>query len=347
MSNTNLTYRELEGLCGGLALLLHAGVSLSDGLFLMAEEETGGLKPLISSLGQDMDSGMTLSASMEKAAVFPAFVTGMVRVGERTGRTEEALSGLAGYYRERERVARQVRSALAYPSVIMLIMLAVIGVLLIKVLPVFDEVYASLGGRLTGLAGGLVQVGQWLKAALPVILAVLAVIAAFALAVLLSGKLREKATAFWKRKYGDRGIARRFNSARFARALAMGLGSGLPLEEAIELAGTLMQDVPGAALRCAECGSLLADGKTLEDALSETELLPAHACRMLALGQRGGNGDQVMESVAESLMEEANEALEDKVARIEPAMVLGASILVGAILLAVMLPLMNIMSTIG
>jgi len=108
MSNTNLTYRELEGLCGGLALLLHAGVSLSDGLFLMAEEETGGLKPLISSLGQDMDSGMTLSASMEKAAVFPAFVTGMVRVGERTGRTEEALSGLAGYYRERERVARQV-----------------------------------------------------------------------------------------------------------------------------------------------------------------------------------------------------------------------------------------------
>ena len=100
----------------------------------------------------------------------------MIEVGEETGRTEEALSALSQYYEQRARLDRQVRSALLYPAVMLVLMLLVIGVLLVRVLPIFDDVYASLGGRLTGVAGGLLAIGRWLDSAMPVLWVLLALV---------------------------------------------------------------------------------------------------------------------------------------------------------------------------
>ena len=135
--------------------------------------------------------------------------------------------------------------------------------------------------------------------------------------------------------------------ARFARALTMGLSSGLPLEEAVSVCATLLHDVPAAASRCRMCASRLAEGGELAETLRESEMLPAVACRLLMLGMRSGNGDAVMDDIACRLSREANQELERRVAQVEPTLVLATSLLVGAILLSVMLPLMNIMTAIG
>ena len=346
MKTTLLSNQKISDFCRGAALLLHAGLTLGDSLFLLAEEDHA-LRPALEQMGYQMDGGMPLSAAMEASALFPACATGLVQVGERTGYVEEALNALADYYQSRDRADRQIRSALAYPSLLLLLMLAVIAVLLVKVLPVFDDVYASHGGHLTGLAGGLLVFGKLLRAAMPAVWLVLGMVAICVLLFSTVGSLREKALALWRNHRGDQGISRLFNNAQFARALVMGLRSGLPLEEAVDLSGTLLVDIPGAAARCRQCSEQLREGHSLTDALSGSGLLPASSCRMLALGLQGGSGDQVMEEIACRLMDEAEAALEQKVSRVEPAMVLTASLLVGVILLSVMLPLMNIMSSIG
>lgn len=345
MKEKRLSNSEIASFCRGLSLLLHAGIPMGDGIYLLAEDEEGGYRQKLEEMGKAMDGGLPLAEAMGDA--FPAYVTGMANVGERSGRLEEALQALAVYYEEREQMDRQLRNALTYPAIVLLLMLVVIGVLLIRVLPVFDEVYASLGGHLTGLAGGLLSLGQVLQNILPVLWVLLGMAMILVLAFSISDGFRQKLLADWNRKYGDSGIAKKQNDARFAQALAMGLKSGLPLEEAVELAGHLMQDVPAAAKRYAACGESLAKGEELAKALKQTEALPASACRMLELGMRGGSGDAVMEEIANRLAEEAAQVLEEKTAQVEPAMVLGASLLVGIILLAVMLPLMNIMSAIG
>ena len=127
----------------------------------------------------------------------------------------------------------------------------------------------------------------------------------------------------------------------------MGMASGMPLEEAVELASGLMEDVPQAKARCQDCLARLDKGDRLSLAMKESGLLPAAPCRLLELGQRGGSGDAAMEKIAANLSEESEAALEDRVSRVEPALVLVCSILVGLILLSVMLPLMHIMSAIG
>lgn len=346
-SEYKLTNGEISEFCRSLSLLIHSGIGLGDGLFLMAEEESGEKKAMIEKMGQNADLGMVLSQSMKESGTFPVYVTGMVNVGETSGRLEEALLALAGYYEEQERMSRQIKNALTYPSILLAMMVAVIGVLLVKVLPVFDDVYASLGGRLTGVAGGFLKIGQVIGAAMPLICLLLAAAAVGVLVFSKNSAFRKYVLDRWQAKYGDQGVSRMINDAHFAQALAMGLRSGLPIEEAVQLAGDVMRDVPGAAARCSLCVEGLVRGESLSDVLKRSEILPASACRMLELGIRGGNGDTVMDEIAARLSEEASYALEQKAAKVEPAMVMTASVLVGFILLAVMLPLMNIMTAIG
>ena len=137
------------------------------------------------------------------------------------------------------------------------------------------------------------------------------------------------------------------NDARLAQALAMGMASGLPTEESLSLAAGLMSDAPAAKARCEDCLSRLERGSSLAEALKGSQVMPAAQCRLLELAQRSGAGDSAMEKIAADLSEESEYALEEAVSRVEPALVLVCSVLVGLILLSVMLPLMHIMAAIG
>ncbi len=338
---------EIAQICQELAILLHAGVMLGDGLALLAQEEGGKLGKLLGEIGSCVDRGETLAAALRESKVFPAYVAGLVAVGERSGRTEQALRSLARYYEQQDRMDRQIRSALTYPSILLLLMLVVIVVLLTQVLPVFDDVYASLGGRLTGLAGGLLLAGQALDAVMPLLCVLLAAVVALVIAFSVSGSFRSLLLGLWRRHRGDKGVSGTLTSARFAQALAMGLSSGLPLEEAVGVCAGLLQDVPSARERCKACAERLAEGGELAETLRESAMLPAAACRLLMLGMQSGSGDTVMQQIARRLSDEADQALARKVAQVEPTLVLVTSLLVGAILLSVMLPLMNIMAAIG
>lgn len=347
MKGYRLSNGELSFFCLELSLLLHAGVRTGDALALLADERDGSFRALLEELARRVDDGAPLYTALRESGSFPAYAVGLAEVGDRTGRTEEALGALAHYYEERERMDRQVRSSLVYPAILLLLMLAVIVVLLTRVLPVFSDVYASLGGQLTGLAGGLLQLGRWLDRGLPLLCVLLAAAVGLLAAFSSSDAFRSRVLAAWQRRLGDRGVSRKINTARFAQALAMGMQSGLPLEESLELAEELQGDVPAAVQRCRDCHARLERGEGVAEALRQSGVLPAASCRLLALGLRSGTGDSVMQEVSRRLTEEGQTALETAVGRVEPALVLVTSLLVGMILLSVMLPLMNIMTAIG
>ena len=348
MKRNKLNSEQISALCMELSLLVHAGVGVGDGLSLLAEEaDCLEDRAMLTRMAGQVDEGASLAAALRSSGCFPDYVASLAEVGQRSGHMEEALTALADYYDGRCRMEHRLRSALLYPAVLLLLMLAVLAVLLTKVLPVFNDGYASLGGQLTGVAGGLLALGQMLDTALPWLCALLTLVAAATAAFAASPALREKPLGLWRRLWGDRGLARQLQTARFAQALAMGLRSGMPLEEALTLAGGLRDNTPAANARCGDCLARLEQGEELSGALSASGVMPAAACRMLALGQRSGAGDTAMEEVARRLDQESAEALERKVGQVEPALVLATSLLVGVILLSVMLPLLRIMTAIG
>ena len=348
MKSLELTNLETADLCRKLALLMHSGLTAGDALNMLADEETDQqIHDMLAGMTAAVDGGAYLSQAFEEARCFPAYLTGLVQVGEQVGRLEETLNALVDYYQDKEHMERQLVSSLTYPAMLLLLMAVVIVVLLSKVLPVYNDVYASLGGKLTGMAGALLLMGQMLAKATPALCVLLAAAVVAAAVVVFNKNLRKKALNFWQSRWGDRGLFRKMNNARFAQALSMGFTSGMPLEDAANLAAVLLRDIPSVAARCQKCIDLLQQGSNLAEALEAGELMPPSTCRLLVLGLRSGTGDGVMEDISRRMQNETIEDLERMVAKVEPALVLITSVMVGVILLSVMLPLMNIMTAIG
>lgn len=343
-----LSYEEISYFCEELAWMIHAGVSVGDGLHLMAQEEGDKQwKERLSKMSFQADDSIILSKIIKEEDCFPPYVAGLISVGEATGKLEESLHALAVYYGERSRINKRVRSAFLYPTILMILMLIVMLVLLTRVLPVFRSIFASLGGSMEGVAGGLYRLGVWLNAGMPYVCGIFGVVVLLILAFSASQSFRDYVLTLWRKSTGEKGVARKLNEAAIAQTMAMGLSSGLPLEETLGLTEEIMGNVPEIQKCCRECRQKLEDGESLIYALRSTQILPSAACRLISLGIQSGNGDVVMQEVAERLSSEADEALEARVAAIEPTLVLVTSIMVGAILLSVMLPLMNIMESIG
>lgn len=344
MKKIILSNEALSDFCMELSLLIRAGVGTADALCLLAEESDGASAALLAELAAQAEGGEQLSAVLKGAEMFPAYLVEMVRVGEQSGRLEEVFEGLANHYEAQGRLGRQIRNALLYPSILALLMLVVLVVLLAKVLPVFDQVFAQMGTGLTGLGGGLLQLGMVLNACMPALCVVLALAVSIVAAFTASASLRMSFLSWWNRHHGEKGLSRKIATARFASALSMGLRSGLSMEQALETAAPFAGDTAGAMERMENCRNRLFAGAGLAEALQKSDLMPAGSCRLLALGFRSGSGDTVMAEIARRLEEEAEENIEETVGRVEPALVIVTSLMIGAILLSVMLPLIHIMS---
>ncbi len=339
------TTEYLTGFCLSLSHLVHAGIGAADSFYLLSEDEKDpALRQLLRTMAQNADGGMSLSESIQAAGVFPGYLCTLLTVGEAVGKTEQTLQRLGSYYENTARLQRQLRSALMYPAVLLIVLLAVLTVLLVWVLPVFDGVYAQLGSGLTGISLWLLNFGRGLGFALPWIGGAVAL----ALVLLAIRPVRKKLLNFWKKHWGDRGVWAAVNRARFVQALSLGISSGMTAQEAVQTASLLANpEIPAFQKRCTQCKDALESGDSLAAALAQAELLPPAEKRLLDAGNRSGQGAQALESIADRLLERSQEQVAGLAEKTEPAAVIFACVLIGLVLLSVMLPLMNIMNTIG
>lgn len=342
-----LTHEALRDFFSSLHTMLHAGHPLSDCVLLLAEEEKDRrVAALYTDIAQQLELGCPLAEALEKSQAFPAHTTGLINIGERVGMLEESIHSAATFHGNRHRLQKQAQEAVTYPLILVFLMITVVTVLLTRVIPVFEDVYASLGSSMTGAAGGVLALGRWLNDALPRIFAAVIALLSLGALIYIIPPFRTFTKRLFFSVFGDCGIMRSVNNAGFATALSMAINSGIPFEEGIAFAAKLMGDNHKAARRCEKCLALLENGTALDEALKQTGLLPPSACSMLKLGMRTGTADQSMIRIAERLTEESERRIADMVALIEPALVIITSVMTGFILLTVMLPLINIMKVI-
>lgn len=335
---------EIAAFCAQMALMLQSGISPAEGLSVMLEdarqpEERALLERLYTQVEQTGD----FPGALEETGVFPAYAVQMARIGDESGTLDTVMNSLAGYYEREEALRRNIRSAVTYPMVMVAMMVAVILVLLVKVMPIFNRVFVQLGTEMTGLSRVLMNVGTGIGRYSPVLLALVA--AAVGLAFWCGRWERGKRFA---RRLGGRfafvrGIYERVAACRLAGGLALTLGSGLAPERCLELSAQLVED-PNCREKLAACQERVEQGEDLARTLHDTGVFTGVYARMAVVGGRTGRLDQVMAHVAQLYQEDIDEKLSTVLAVLEPAIVTGLSLIVGAILLSVMLPLLGIMS---
>lgn len=348
MKRKMLSSEYVSAFCLEMSLLMHAGIGTEDGLYLLLEDESNRAnRKMLRELAGKIAGGRPFSAALRESGRFPRYVSDMIETGERSGRLEQSFQALSAYYDRQMQLSAQIRSALLYPAILMVLMLVIIVVLLVKVLPIFNQVYRQLGGSMNETAQILLRFGNFLGNAMPLLCILLGVVVLLAVLISSSSVIRGGILHLYKRCFGDHGITRQMGEARFASAMAMGMMSGLNTEDAFRTAMMFQDTVPKARERYKKCLRMLEQGDPLADSFKKQKVMEAKYCRILDLGAKSGSSDTAMEEIARRMDDGVQIAIERKVGRIEPTIVIITSVLVGIILIAVMLPLINIMSSIG
>ena len=268
----------------------------------------------------------------------------MTEIGEQTGTLDEVMEALSLHYEREEALSCNMKNALIYPLIMAAMMVAVIILLLLKVMPIFNQVFLQLGTEMTGFSRVLMQMGTALNRYSAVFIAlVLSVIAAA-----LLGTRTKKGRAFFRgigmRLPHIRTMYEELSVCRFAGGMAISLKSGLTQEQSLELTERLMED-PAFREKLARCKNVLAEGGDLAAAMHQEQIFTGVYARMASIGARTGELERVMERIADLCQEEIDNRMNRTLAILEPTLVITLSLIVGAILLSVMLPLMGILSS--
>ncbi len=342
-----LNCQEMITFCSQMAVILHSGISAFEGISMMMEDlEKGQGAELLKTIYEEMEKGGGLYEGMEKAEVFPVYACQMVRLGENAGRLDEAMRTLADYYTQEEALYRTVRHAVSYPLFMLVMMLGVLAVLMVEVMPVFQEVFLSLGMQMGGPAGAVLRMGELMSRYSGVLLALLGAGLAVLLWASRTEQGREKAAARIRRSRLAGKFVRKTAQYRLAFGMSMSLRSGLDPQQSLEMMGKLVED-EDTGKKIAGCLKKMESGCFFEEAIVEADIFDGMHNRMIRIGQKTGSLDQVMEEIALQCSREASENIWNKINIIEPTVVIILAVLVGLILLSVMLPLMSIMAEIG
>lgn len=342
-----LGVRELSAFCTQMSMILRAGIPAEEGISIMLEDaRDSATQGILLTMQREVDQGARLSDAIAASGVFPQYMIDMAQIGEESGRLDEVMDNLAYYYEREEDIRSSIRSAVAYPMVMVIVMVAVIAVLVVKVLPVFGQVFEQLGGGMSAFSKSVMNFGMATGRYSAIFVGALVVLGLLGAAIWRTVSGRALIMTLLSRLPVTRVLFQKISSSRIASAMSLMLSSGLNPDHALEMAERLVED-PGAAKKLAQCKEKVAQGSALSDALSETGVFTGVYARMVAVGFRTGAVDEVMHKLAIRYSIEVDDQIGSMVAVVEPTLVAVLSIIVGLILLSVMLPLMGIMSSIG
>lgn len=340
----NLSSAELASFCSQISSVLKAGISAGEGIAIMLEDTSSSQeREILSAIQETLNSTGVFSLGLEDAGVFPQYMQNMVRLGEQAGRLDEVMEALAVHYERESDLAAALKSAVTYPCIMIGMMVLVVLVLITRVLPVFEQVYAQLGQSMQGISRGLLDMGQALNRYSLVLLAVLVLLALLCLYFAKTSSGRKQASMIFSRLPFTRNFSDKKASCRFASGMSLVLKSGLTPEEGMDMAGELTENSLFRE-KISQCKKLLEEGTPLAQALSHSGVFTGMEARLLMVGDRTGSIDEAMEKIAARCQEELDDAMGNAVSIIEPTLVAILSIVVGLILLSVMMPLMGILA---
>ncbi len=342
-----LSNRELSQFCDQIAMILNAGISPMEGVTIMLEDalSTEG-KEILAVILEHCNHGESFHQSVLASGVFPKYALDMIEIGEQSGKLEDVMHALAFHYNREQTIAEDIRNAVTYPFLIVGMMLIVILVLIIKVLPIFNQVFIQLGSEMTGFSKGLLDLGTTISNYSFLFIAIFLLLAALFFFFAKTRAGRRTLASFCTNFFATRHFYEKIASGRFASGMALTMSAGLDTDASLEMVQRLV-DNRAMAEKIEKCRVLIKDGASFAEALVSANIFTSMYARMLTIGYKTGAIDQVLEKIADAYEGEVDNRINSVITVLEPTLVIILSVVVCMILLSVMLPLMGIMSSIG
>jgi len=323
-----------------LATMIDAGLAMVQSLQALGEQTTNKvMRDVIKDITQRVESGDSFSQALLKhPKVFNKLYVCMVDAGEKGGLLAEILSRLATFLENTARLRKKVKSAMMYPVVVTFVAISITIFLLVKVVPVFGEIFSGFGAKLPVPTQVLIDVSAWLQHNLLILIPAIGMLIYGWLAYIKTKHGRE----FWDRTrinlpiFGV--IAHKICLARFTRTLASLIRSGVPILEVLSIvANTVGNVVMEKAIRVSMTDIEKGDG--ISNALAKHPVFPVMIIRMMTAGEQTGKIDVMLERIADFLDEEIETTLSGLTSLIEPLLIVFLGVVVGGIVIAMFLPI--------
>ncbi|MBN2507402.1 MAG: type II secretion system F family protein [Verrucomicrobia bacterium] len=323
-----------------LATMVDAGLAMVQSLQALAEQTPNkAMRDVIKDVCTRVESGDSFSEALNKhPKVFNRLYVCMVAAGERGGLLAEILSRLATYLENAARLRKKVKSAMMYPTAVTIVAIGITIFLLVKVVPVFGDVYKGFGARLPAPTMALLSLSNAVQKYILYILPAVAGIIYGWVAYTKTDSGRE----FWDRLrirlpiFGI--IAHKICLGRFTRTLASLIRSGVPILEVLQIvSNTVGNVVMGKAVRVA--ASDIERGEGISSSLAKHPVFPSMIIRMVTAGEQTGKIEQMLEKIADFLDDEVETTLSGLTSLIEPLLIVFLGVTVGAIAICMFLPI--------
>ncbi|GGF36337.1 type II secretion system protein F [Microbacterium sorbitolivorans] len=326
------------------ATLVAAGVPLVRSLDILADQsERPSMRAAVEAVREEVVAGSSLSdAFSAQPDTFPAILRHMARAGETAGFLDQALARAATVLENEQKLRQKVRSAMTYPAVVLGIMVVIVTVMLAFVVPIFENMFADLGGKLPFATQVLVTLSDNLWWILP------AVAALAIAAVLLFRRARQipeqrralDALALCLPVFGA--LNQKVAMSRFSRNLGMLLGAGVPVLEALDVVAATVGNQRVSDV-VALVRDSVRDGNSLSGPMTEhAKIFPPMVAHMLRVGEDSGQVEQMLEKVAEFYDDEVETTTDALTSLLEPLLIVVLGVVTGGMVIALYLPMFSI-----
>jgi type IV pilus assembly protein PilC len=314
---------------------------------LQEQSENKQLKTTLYEVHCFMENGFTLAEAMGMFEhIFTSYQLSMVVIGEKSGTLDVVFARLSDYYEKEGKIRKKIRSAATYPAVLTVLMVAIVVLLIVKILPMFSDILESMGASMPAMTAAILNSGDFLARFGWIILLVIALIIACFFFYIRSEKGSYVFDRIKFRIPAYRFITCRVITSRFARSLAILFKSGVQLLNALEDITVLMnnrylEDKLKTAVEKAR------NKEEISGTLKEIGVFPVLFLKMFQIGEKTGHLDEMLDKAASVFDDEVDDAVERFTSMLEPILIIILSLIVGAILLSVVLPMIDVMNAIG
>ncbi len=329
-----------------LATMIEAGISLVQALTALYEQcdpkRQKNLRTVISDVTARVQGGETFHEAIAKhPRVFNRLFVSMVKAGEAGGLLSEILDRLAGFLEASARLRKKVKSAMTYPVIVISIAFLITTFLIVRVVPVFGEIFKDFGAQLPAPTQFLIDLSDFIRAKWYFMILGMGA-AFFGLRAFLRSTRGRQLSDKWKLKLPVFGpLIHKICMSRFARTFAQLIRSGVPILEVLDIVGgtsgnhVVEESIKGVSTDVEK-------GDNLSVALSKKKIFPPMMLRMVAAGESTGRIDTMLEKMADFWDEEIEALLDALTSLIEPLLIVFLGVIVGGIVIAMFLPIFKL-----
>jgi len=329
-----------------LATMIEAGISLVQALTALYDQcdpkRQRNLRHVISDVTTRVQGGETFHDSIGKhPRVFNRLYTSMVKAGEHGGLLAEILERLAGFLEASARLRKKVKSAMTYPVIVVSIAFAITTFLIVRVVPIFGEIFKDFGAKLPAPTQFLIDLSDFIRGNWYFLVLIIGGII-FGARAFVRSKRGKQLTDRWKLKLPVFGpLVLKICMSRFARTFAQLIRSGVPILEVLDIVGgTAGNHVIESSIK--SVSEDVEKGDNLSTALSKKSIFPPMLLRMVAAGEATGKIDSMLEKMADFWDEEVEAMLDALTSLIEPMLIVFLGVIVGGIVIAMFLPIFKL-----